>query len=117
LAIGFGSQALVKDVVSGLFLLVNDAFRSGEFIETSGTKGTVEKISTRSVTLRNSSGSVATVPYGQMGKIHRAKFKTKPGKQSEIRRAALKVGSQRLPRERNSGRAKAEIRPKGNAIA
>ena len=69
LAIGFGSQTLVKDVVSGLFFLIDDAFRFGEYIETSGAKGTVEKISIRSVTLRNSRGSVSTVPYGQMGKI------------------------------------------------
>jgi small-conductance mechanosensitive channel len=69
LAIGFGSQTLVKDVVSGLFFLIDDAFRFGEYIETSGAKGTVEKISVRSVTLRNSRGSVSTVPYGQMGKI------------------------------------------------
>jgi small-conductance mechanosensitive channel len=69
LAIGFGSQTLVKDIVSGLFFLVDDAFRMGEYIETSGAKGTVEKISVRSVTLRNARGPVATVPYGQMGKI------------------------------------------------
>jgi small-conductance mechanosensitive channel len=69
LAIGFGSQTLVKDVVSGLFFLIDDAFRFGEYIETSGAKGTVEKISIRSVSLRNSRGSIATIPYGQIGKI------------------------------------------------
>jgi small-conductance mechanosensitive channel len=69
LAIGFGSQTLVKDIVSGLFFLIDDAFRFGEYIETSGAKGTVEKISVRSVSLRNSGGSIATVPYGQIGKI------------------------------------------------
>lgn len=69
LAIGFGSQTLVKDVVSGLFFLVDDAFRLGEYIETSGAKGTVEKISVRSVTLRNSRGPVSTVPYGQISKV------------------------------------------------
>jgi small-conductance mechanosensitive channel len=69
LAIGFGSQTLVKDIVSGLFFLVDDAFRLGEYIETSGAKGTVEKISLRSVTLRNPRGPVATVPYGQISKI------------------------------------------------
>ena len=69
LAIGFGSQTLVKDVVSGLFFLIDDAFRFGEYIETSGAKGTVEKISVRSVSLRSSRGSIATVPYGEIGKI------------------------------------------------
>jgi small-conductance mechanosensitive channel len=69
LAIGFGSQTLVKDVVSGLFFLIDDAFRFGEYIETSGAKGTVEKISVRSVSLRHQRGALATVPYGQIGKI------------------------------------------------
>ena len=69
LAIGFGSQTLVKDVVSGLFFLVDDAFRFGEYIETSGAKGTVEKISVRSVSLRHQRGALATIPYGEIGKI------------------------------------------------
>ena len=69
LAIGFGSQTLVKDVVSGLFFLIDDAFRFGEYIETTGAKGTVEKISIRSVSLRHQRGALATIPYGQIGKI------------------------------------------------
>lgn len=69
LALGFGSQTLVKDIVSGLFFLIDDAFRFGEYIETSGAKGTVERISVRSVSLRHQRGSVATIPYGQIGKI------------------------------------------------
>ena len=69
LAIGFGSQTLVKDVVSGLFFLIDDAFRFGEYIETSGAKGTVEKISVRSVSLRHQRGALATTPYGEIGKI------------------------------------------------
>ncbi len=69
LAIGLGSQTLVKDVVAGLFFLVDDAFRHGEYIETSGAKGTVERISLRSVSLRHPRGPVATIPFGQIGKI------------------------------------------------
>jgi moderate conductance mechanosensitive channel len=69
LAIGFGSQTLVKDIVSGIFFLVDDAFRLGEYVETSGAKGTVEKISIRSVSLRHPRGALATIPYGQIGKI------------------------------------------------
>lgn len=69
LAIGLGSQTLVKDVVAGLFFLVDDAFRQGEYIETSGAKGTVERISLRSVSLRHPRGPVATIPFGQIGKI------------------------------------------------
>jgi small-conductance mechanosensitive channel len=69
LAIGFGSQALVRDIVSGLFFLADDAFRLGEYVETSGAKGVVEKISIRSVSLRHPRGALATIPYGQIGKI------------------------------------------------
>ena len=69
LAVGFGSQTLVKDIVAGLFFLTDDAFRMGEYIESSGSKGTVEKISIRSVSLRNPRGPVAVVPYGQIGKV------------------------------------------------
>lgn len=69
IAIGFGSQALVKDVVSGLFFLVDDAFRKGEYIEISGAKGVVEKISVRSVSLRHQRGALATIPYGAIGRV------------------------------------------------
>ncbi|TDR89909.1 mechanosensitive ion channel family protein [Enterovirga rhinocerotis] len=69
LAIGFGSQSLVKDIVSGVFFLLDDAFRFGEYIETSQAKGTVERISIRSVALRHPRGALATIPYGSIGKV------------------------------------------------
>src|SRR5690606_2550850 len=56
-------------VVSGLFFLIDDAFRMGEYVETQGAKGTVEKISVRSVSLRNPRGALASVPYAQIGKV------------------------------------------------
>ncbi|MGD2269680.1 MAG: mechanosensitive ion channel, partial [Desulfobacterales bacterium] len=48
LAIGFGSQTLVRDILSGVFYLIDDAFRVGDFIEAAGTRGMVEYISLRS---------------------------------------------------------------------
>jgi small-conductance mechanosensitive channel len=69
LAVGFGCQALVKDVVTGPFLLIDDSFRFGEFIETAGAKGTVEKISIRSVSVRSAEGSIVSVLYSQIGTI------------------------------------------------
>jgi len=69
LAIGFGAQKLVTDVVSGLFFLIDDAFRKGEFIEVSGTVGTVERISIRSLQLRHQEGPVHTIPFGEIPKI------------------------------------------------
>ncbi|WP_299200428.1 mechanosensitive ion channel family protein [uncultured Tateyamaria sp.] len=69
LAIGFGAQKLVTDVVSGIFFLVDDAFRTGEYVEVDGTMGTVEKISIRSMQLRHHKGPVHTLPYGEIPKI------------------------------------------------
>ncbi len=69
LAIGFGAQKLVTDVVSGVFFLVDDAFRTGEYVEVDGTMGTVEKISIRSMQLRHHKGPVHTIPYGEIPKL------------------------------------------------
>ena len=69
LAIGFGAQKLVADVINGVFYLYEDAFRIGEYIEASGSKGVVESISLRSVRLRHPRGPVFTVPFSSMGTI------------------------------------------------
>ena len=69
LAIGFGAQKLVTDVVSGVFFLIDDAFRVGEYVDVGGTMGTVEKISIRSMQLRHHRGNVHTIPYGSVEKV------------------------------------------------
>jgi small-conductance mechanosensitive channel len=69
LAIGFGAQKLVTDVVSGVFFLVDDAFRVGEYVDVGDVKGTIEKISVRSMQLRHHLGLVHTVPYGDISKV------------------------------------------------
>ncbi len=69
LAIGFGAQKLVSDIVSGLFFLIDDAFRSGEYVNIEGTVGTVERISLRAMQLRHHRGAVHTIPYGEIPKI------------------------------------------------
>jgi small-conductance mechanosensitive channel len=69
LAIGFGSQALVRDVVSGVFFLVDDAFRLGEYIEAGDSKGTVEKITIRSLHLRHHRGALNILPYGEIKRL------------------------------------------------
>ncbi|HWK65586.1 MAG TPA: mechanosensitive ion channel family protein [Rhizobiaceae bacterium] len=68
-AIGFGSQTLVKDIVSGIFYMMDDAFRVGEYIQSGSYKGTVESFSLRSVRLRHHRGPVFTVPFGQLGAV------------------------------------------------
>ena len=69
LAVGFGAQTLVKDIVSGVFFLLDDAFRIGEYIDVGGTVGTVERISVRSLRLRHHRGALHTIPYGEIPKL------------------------------------------------
>ncbi len=69
LAIGFGAQKLVTDIVSGIFFLIDDAFRVGEYVDIGGSMGVVEKISIRSMQLRHHRGLVHTVPYGEIPKV------------------------------------------------
>jgi small-conductance mechanosensitive channel len=70
LAIGFGAQALVRDVIAGIFFLAEDAFRIGEYIEAGGNaKGTVERITLRTVALRHHNGPLHFVPYGSLGTV------------------------------------------------
>lgn len=68
-AIGFGSQTLVKDIMSGVFYMLDDAFRVGEYIQSGSYKGTVESFSLRSVRLRHHRGPVFTVPFGELGAV------------------------------------------------
>lgn len=66
IAIGFGAQSLVKDVISGVFFLMDDAFRVGDYIEIGNNLGTVEEITVRSIKLRHPRGPVFIIPYGSM---------------------------------------------------
>ncbi len=69
LAIGFGAQTLVKDIISGVFFLIDDAFRVGDYIRVGSAKGMVEHISLRSLKLRHPRGMVYTIPFGSMGSV------------------------------------------------
>ena len=69
IAIGFGSQKLVQDIISGMFFLIDDAFRRGEYVEVAGLKGTIEKLSMRSMRLRHHLGAVQTIPYGEINTV------------------------------------------------
>ena len=66
LAVGFGAQTLVRDIFSGAFFLIDDAFRKGEYIDIGEVKGTVEKISVRSMQLRHHLGALNTIPFGEI---------------------------------------------------
>ena len=65
-AVGFGSQSLVRDIFSGAFFLFDDAFRKGEYVDVGGVKGTVENISVRSFQLRHHLGALHTMPFGEI---------------------------------------------------
>ena len=66
LAIGFGAQSLIRDIFSGAFFLLDDAFRIGEYIDVGDVKGSVEKISLRSMQLRHHRGALHTIPFGEI---------------------------------------------------
>jgi small-conductance mechanosensitive channel len=66
LAIGFGAQTLVKDVISGVFFLFDDAFRVGEYVNVGSVAGTVEHVSLRSLRLRHQNGPLHTIPFGEI---------------------------------------------------
>lgn len=69
LAVGFGAQTLIRDIFSGAFYLIDDAFRKGEYIDIGDAKGTVEKISIRSMKLRHHRGALTTVPFGEIQRV------------------------------------------------
>jgi small-conductance mechanosensitive channel len=69
IAIGFGAQKLVQDILSGIFFLLDDAFRRGEYIEAASLRGTVEQISLRSMRLRHHLGAVQTIPYSEIATV------------------------------------------------
>jgi len=68
-AVGFGSQTLVRDIVSGAFFLMDDAFRLGEYIEVGQAKGRIEKITVRALFLRHHRGALNVLPYGEIKQL------------------------------------------------
>ena len=66
LGIGFGAQSLVKDVISGFFLIVDDQIRVGDVAEINGTGGLVEAINLRTIVLRDFRGAVNVFPCGSV---------------------------------------------------
>lgn len=65
-AIGFGSQALVKDFLAGIFIISENQYRVGDIIDIDGATGTVERIGTRSTVMRDADGNVHYFPNGMV---------------------------------------------------
>jgi small-conductance mechanosensitive channel len=102
LAVSFGAQSLVRDIISGLFYIWDDAFRVGEYIDTGRLKGTVESLGIRSVKVRHHNGPLHTIPYGQLGAVTnqsrdfatiKFNLRLEPGIDLElVRRTAKRIG-------------------------
>jgi small-conductance mechanosensitive channel len=69
LAVGFGSQALVKDLITGLFILLEDSVAVGDVATVAGHTGVVEAISIRTIKLRDLQGSVYSVPWSEVTSV------------------------------------------------
>src|SRR5207248_8965551 len=69
LAIGFGAQNLVRDVISGFFLILEDQVRVGDLARINGVGGTVEQINLRTIVLRDVEGAVQVFPNGTISSL------------------------------------------------
>lgn len=69
LAIGFGAQSLVKDVITGFFILFEDQFAVGEYVDAAGLSGTVEELGLRVTKIRDFSGALHVVPNGSINQV------------------------------------------------
>jgi len=69
LAVGFGAQNLVKDVISGFFIIFEDQFSVGEYVTVAGITGTVEEIGLRATKLREWTGHLHVIPNGEIGTV------------------------------------------------
>jgi small-conductance mechanosensitive channel len=69
IAVGFGSQKLVQDVINGLFLLFEDAVAVGDVVQLGGLSGVVEQLSVRSIKLRAVDGSLHIIPFSAVTSV------------------------------------------------
>jgi moderate conductance mechanosensitive channel len=69
LALGFGAQNLVKDLINGFFIVFEDQFVIGDLIQTNGETGRVEHLTLRRTVLRNVTGAMVTIPNGLVGPV------------------------------------------------
>ncbi|MBO42710.1 MAG: Mechanosensitive ion channel protein [Rhodospirillaceae bacterium] len=84
LAIGFGAQTLVKDIITGMFILIEDTISVGDVVELGSHMGLVEAMSIRSIQLRDAAGEVHRVPFSEVSSVI--------NKTKEFSRALLDIG-------------------------
>ncbi len=69
LAVGFGAQNLVKDIITGFFIIFEDQFSVGEFVTIAGVTGVVDEVGLRTSKVREWTGQLHTIPNGEIGKV------------------------------------------------
>jgi len=69
LAVGFGGQYLIRDIISGLFIILENQYRIGDVVNIDGTGGSVEDISLRETTLRDLDGTVHHISHGNISRV------------------------------------------------
>lgn len=69
LALGFGGQYLIRDLITGFFIILENQYRIGDIVNLDGTGGLVEDISLRLTTLRDLDGTVHHVPHGEIKRV------------------------------------------------
>ena len=69
LALGFGAQSLVKDLINGLFIVFEDQFVVGDLIQVNGETGRVEYLTLRRTVIRSANGALVTIPNGLIGQV------------------------------------------------
>jgi small-conductance mechanosensitive channel len=69
LAIGFGAQKLVQDIITGIFIQFENVMNEGDVVEVAGRSGTVEKLTIRSVTIRDMSGTIHLIPFSSVDQV------------------------------------------------
>ena len=112
IAIGFGAQTLVKDVIAGMFFLFDDAFRVGEYIESGPIKGTVEAFSLRSIKLRHQRGGIAH--RSVRGAYHDHEPIARLGDRQAVDRRDLRHRSRRRKTHRQRDRRGSSGRPRSS---
>ncbi|MFW6287786.1 MAG: mechanosensitive ion channel family protein [bacterium] len=69
LAVGFGAQSLVKDIINGFFILFEDQFAVGDYVEAAGREGLIEELGLRTTIIRNFAGQKHIIPNGEIGQV------------------------------------------------
>src|SRR5271154_2268972 len=69
LALGFGAQSLVKEIINGFFIVLEDQYVVGDLIQVNGETGRVEYLTLRRTVLRNMSGAIVTIPNSLIGQV------------------------------------------------